>query len=269
MGKTIALAFARAGAHVVCVARTKAEVDQVADQIAAGGYPEPLSLRADVSCAEEVADAVACAKRKFGAIDVLINNAGIDRFGSLLLEQDMTAWWRVLEVNLKGPAMLTRQVLPDMVHRDSGTVISIGSRNAVYSHPFMTAYSASKTALLRFHQCLESELCETNVNTFYVQPGDVATSLVEETFNSAELQQVPRLRALLEAVHDNLSNTPDSPWLIANTCVMLAADKEARLLRGLYLDANQDLACVLDEARKGKEGQIQQNRLYSLKVDML
>ncbi|KAF3064582.1 Dehydrogenase/reductase SDR family member 7B [Daldinia childiae] len=270
IGHSIALAFAQAGANVVCLARTRKEIDQTVTHIAQCGYPEAMAVSVDVACLSEISQAIASIKSKFGHVDILINNAGIDRIGSMQYETDFQAWWKVFEVNLMGPAALIHQILPDMISRKQGIIINIGSRNAIDNHPFMTAYSASKTALLRFHQCLKLELRDTNVYTFYVQPGDVTTSLMDGTYDPEELAKLPRLQAMISSMQDTIkSHNSDSSWLAANTCVMLAADVDARLLSGLYIDANQDLSQLLAEARKGKSGIIKQGKMYSLKVDVL
>ncbi|KAI1453721.1 hypothetical protein F4805DRAFT_357611 [Annulohypoxylon moriforme] len=270
IGESIAIAFAQAGANVVCLAKTKKEIDQTVAKIAQCGYPEAMAVSVDVSCLSEISHVIASVKSKFGHVDILINNAGIDRIGSMQYEADFQAWWKVFEVNLMGPAALIHQALPGMISRNRGIIINIGSRNAICNHPFMTAYSASKTALLRFHQCLDLELRGTHVYTFYIQPGDVTTSLIDGTYNPEEPAKLPRLQAMLSGMQDAMkSNNSDSTWLAANTCVTLAADEDARLLSGLYIDANQDLSQLLAEARKGRNGLIKQGQLYSLKVDVL
>ncbi|KAH8764191.1 hypothetical protein F5883DRAFT_497671 [Diaporthe sp. PMI_573] len=271
IGKGIALAFARAGANVACVSRTKREIDDVVQEISHSGLPQAIAVSADVSSLEEIAMAVKSIKQKFGHIDILVNNAGADRIGSMLHEADFQAWWRVFEVNMMGPSALVHQLLPGMLSRNKGVIINIGSRNAVANFPYMTAYSASKTALLRFHQCLALELRGTNVTTFYVQPGDVSTSLMDGTYNPAEAATDAGLQRMVTQMQTAMhaGDESDSVWLAGNTCVMLAADKNVHSLSGIYLDANQDLSEVLEEVNKGKNGAIRKKNLYTLKVDIL
>ncbi|KAK7414062.1 hypothetical protein QQX98_007094 [Neonectria punicea] len=270
IGKAIALAFARAGANVICVSRTKQEIDLVVQQIAEKDYAKAIAVCGDVSDDSDVCRIVAEATKAFATVGILVNNAGIDRIGSLEHETNFLDWWRVFEVNMQGPAALTRHLLPKMVAQRQGVIIHIGSRNAIYNHPFMTAYSASKAALLRFHQCLHLELEGTNVQTFYLQPGDVTTSLMDGASKSEEVLKLPRLQTLVADMRETMdSGQSDSPDLAANTCVALAADPDIHLLGGLYLDANQDLGQLLEHFRDSKENVIRGKRLYTMKVDLL
>ncbi|KAF5001845.1 hypothetical protein FDECE_10834 [Fusarium decemcellulare] len=269
IGQAIALAFAQEGADVVCVSRTKHEVDQVAQRITRLGLGKALAISEDISTDAGIAQVIAKAREAFGSINILVNNAGVDRIGSLLHEQDFAAWWHVFEVNMRAPAALTRQVLPDMLSKNKGVIIHIGSRNAIYDHPFMTAYSASKAALLRFHQCLHLELEGTNVETFYLQPGDVATSLMDGAVNSEELQSSSRLHTMVSSMQKGMATGQcDSPSLAANTCLSLATLPEASLLAGMYLDANHNLKHILEDLKSGNEGKIRKWNMYKLKADV-
>ncbi|KAH7133736.1 hypothetical protein EDB81DRAFT_903913 [Dactylonectria macrodidyma] len=270
IGKAIALAFARAGANVICVARTEREIDDVVAQISKRGYPKAIAVCADISNDQELCRLIGTAAEVFPSIDILVNNAGVDRIGSLEHETSFSAWWRVFEVNMKGPAALTHHVLPGMISRGCGTIIHIGSRNAIHNHPFMTAYSASKTALLRFHQCLHLELQGSNVHTFYMQPGDVKTTLMDNSVNEDEILKVPGLQAMVAGMHDTMGeDQSDAPDLAADTCVALAADPDARALSGLYLDATKDLGQILAHIKEENGSIIKKRRLYTLKVDQL
>lgn len=98
-----------------------------------------------------------------------------------------------MEVNLRGPAAFTHAVLPGMLARQRGTIISIGSRNAIVSRPYSTAYSAPKAALLRFHHNLDLETRDRNVYNYVVQPGNVPTTIAhgEGTINLTTPARVP------------------------------------------------------------------------------
>ncbi|KAK2594153.1 hypothetical protein QQS21_008152 [Conoideocrella luteorostrata] len=250
IGKAISLAFARAGANVVCLARSISQIEEVVQEIRRSNLPDAIAISADVSRGSDLREAVARVTEKFGKIDILVNNAGVDRVGSLQYEHDFQAWWQVFEVNMKGPAALIHLVLPGMLDRDRGTIINIGSRNAISNHPFMTAYSASKTALLRFNQCLGLELKGSKVCTFYLHPGHVATSLMNGSFDTTEAAKIPRLKTMLDSMHATMENSdPKGAELAAKSAVMLASVREAYLLNGLYIDAQQDLSEILSLAQ--------------------
>ena len=270
IGRSIAMAFARAGAHVACVSRTLPEINEVVDEINAAGYLKAIGIRADVASDNGPRDVVAQVEKAFGLIDILVNNAGIDRIGAFRHEEDFASWWRVMEINMKAPAALTHAVLPGMVSRGSGAVIHIGSRNGIYNFPYMTAYSASKTALLRFCQCLHLELEGTGVRTFYLQPGDVKTKLMKDSFRTEELSKEPRLNEMIQGMQGRMdAEEADSPELAANACVALAAHPDAHHVSGLYVDANQDLGQMIEDIKKGDGSQIQTHELYSLKANLL
>ncbi|KAJ5352052.1 Dehydrogenase/reductase SDR family member 7B [Penicillium brevicompactum] len=134
IGRAIALAFAHAGANVVCLARTTHEIREVVDLIALETTTEALGISADISRDDDIQDAIQRIKKRFCRVDIIVNNAGIDRIGAFEHETDFKAWWHVLEVNLRGPMALIYQVLPDMLCRNHGVIISIGSRNACFQN---------------------------------------------------------------------------------------------------------------------------------------
>ncbi|KAK5653463.1 hypothetical protein OQA88_8949 [Cercophora sp. LCS_1] len=271
IGKSIAIAFAKADANVACLARTSQEVDDVASHIRQLGHDgRIISIRADITSQSDLDQAMARIQSELGHIDILINNAGVDRIGSFHEEEDFDAWWRVVEVNLKGSAACIYHVLRHMVQRNEGVIINIGSRNAIATYRFMTAYSASKAALLRLTQCVQLDVDNTNVNVFFVQPGNVATTLADGAYNALELERSPELQGYVERMRQSMTGTrSDSPELVASTCVMLAAHGDSHFLRGLYLDAKQDLGALIAEVKKGKDGRVYAERLQSLKADLL
>jgi NAD(P)-dependent dehydrogenase (short-subunit alcohol dehydrogenase family) len=266
IGREIALAFARAGANVVCVARTASEITAVVSTIESfdqGGHG--LAIAGDVSepgFAQSVHEMVL---RAFGSVDVLVNNAGIDKINTVEHEKDFESWWRVVEVNLRGPVALIQQVLPTMLAQGHGVIISIGSRNAVMNIPFTTAYSVSKTGLLRFHQCLEHEIRGRGVFNYYLQPGDVATTLTHGDgvidFDTAE--KVPEMQKMLE---NSIGQCATPATLVASVCLRLATEENARILSGLYLDAEEDLDSMIKRMRAELQQGHDPSTLYQLTV---
>lgn len=269
IGRRIALAFARAGANVVCVSRTKSEIDSLAEEISISHGTSALAIAADVASLSDVTEIFQQAIQKFGHIDVLVNNAGIARFDSLQLPTfDFDIWSRVIDVNLRAPVNLIRHVLPDMLSRGKGTIISIGSRSAVANIPFMSAYSTSKTGLLRFHQCLEREISGSGVGNFYIQPGNVPTGLIhsEEIVNPEAAEVFPALWQMLKRTKE-ISTTPVD--VVADACVRLATDQNSMLLSGLYIDVERGLDQILEDLRNEENCRIENEQLYRLKVDHL
>ncbi|KAJ5523331.1 Dehydrogenase/reductase SDR family member 7B [Penicillium frequentans] len=248
IGKAIALAFAQEGANVVCVSRTASEIEAVVSQIESITPGSGIAVIADISSSTSAKLIVETAVQKFGPVSILINNAGVDKINSVEHERDFESWWRVLEVNLRGPAALIHQVLPSMLSRGTGVIISLGSRNAAIDFPFMTAYSAAKTALLRFHQCLEQEIQGRGVLHFYLQPGDVATALTHQP-GVIDLDTVEKVPALQKMLESTVGRSTTSPYHVADICLQLAVNENSRHLSGRYVDSERDLQRMIQEVR--------------------
>ena len=270
IGKSIALAFAAAGSNVACVARTRHQLDAVVSQAQehAGCQGECFAIEADIAAPNAARDIYSETIQHFGRVDILVNNAAISKISPFANELDFQSWWRVLEVNLKGPAALIHQVLPEMIRRHSGTIISLGSRNAAVDFPFMTAYSTSKTGLMRLHQCLQLELSNTGVHNYVIQPGDVPTSLAHEegVINVKAVEELPVLRRMLEGTVGS-SNT--SPNLAADLCLCLCISEDAKLLSGLYVNVEKDYRRMVLDLQNRSDSKIRSHSLNKLKLEEL
>jgi 3-oxoacyl-[acyl-carrier protein] reductase len=173
VGRTTALALAGRGARVVLGARTASEIEQVAEQVrAGGGEAEPV-----VADVREEAGAQALAERAvaaFGRIDTLLNNAGVGGSGaveSLSLE----AWRRCLDTNLTGAFLCSRAVLPVMKRQGRGQIVMISSGAGKQGYANMAAYSASKFGLMGFAQALAQEVSDDHIKVCTITPGSILT----------------------------------------------------------------------------------------------
>jgi NAD(P)-dependent dehydrogenase (short-subunit alcohol dehydrogenase family) len=171
IGRAIALRLARDGLAVAVGARTAAQVAEAAR--AAGG----LALTLDVGDAHSVAAAVARVARELGPVDVLVNNAGIAE-SAPFARTDPEFWERHFRVNVTGPYLLTRAVLPGMLERRWGRVINIASLAGLFGSPYVTAYTASKHALVGFTRALATEVSGKGVTVNALCPGFTATDIV-------------------------------------------------------------------------------------------
>ncbi|CAO2647165.1 Nn.00g080870.m01.CDS01 [Neocucurbitaria sp. VM-36] len=268
LGKAAALAFARAGASIACLSRTEGELKEVVTEIQDTYKVKAVAIVADVCGTRRPKSIVEQITQELGPIDILINNAAIDRINSFEHEQDMDAWWGVLETNLRAPVDFIHAVLPSMLSRQRGFIISIGSRNAAINVPYMTAYSASKTALVRFHHNLELEIQGRGVYNFVVQPGDMPTTFAhgEGIINMDTVERVPKLKQMLEA---SIGTCTEPPELAANVLVMLTTEPDANLMSGKYINVEEDLEEVIRDAKKLGESRIERESLYLLKIDEL
>jgi NAD(P)-dependent dehydrogenase (short-subunit alcohol dehydrogenase family) len=166
IGAGIARALAGDGWEVVVAARSRDQVEAVADAI--GGRAVAL----DVSDRKAVEAAIAAA----GPVDLLVANAGVGDQDGATWEIDPDDWWRVFEINVLGVHLCCRAVIPGMLERGSGRIVITGSGAAYLPGSSQTAYPASKAAVCRYGETLANEL-EGRIPVFFFSPGLVKTEL--------------------------------------------------------------------------------------------
>jgi NAD(P)-dependent dehydrogenase (short-subunit alcohol dehydrogenase family) len=176
IGKAVALHYAREGAKLAICARTAAELEETAKEIEAAGA-ECFATTCDVSLEDPVRKFVGEAQKGFGRIDVLINNAGVMTRPVPLSELEIKKWDYTMAVNLRGPFLVTRTVLPIMMRQKSGAIVNVSSSigRGVYAN--FCAYAVSKWGLEGFTQTLAAELKSYSIRVNSVDPGYVATKL--------------------------------------------------------------------------------------------
>jgi 3-oxoacyl-[acyl-carrier protein] reductase len=179
IGKRLALGMASRGAKVALLARSRGELDLAQLEIEqAGGIA--MRLRADVRDTDQVSAAVDRMKVHWGSIDILVCAAGIQGPIGSLLEVNPKAWWDTVETNLHGVMLAARAVLPEMIARRSGKIIALSGGGSLTPRPNFSAYSASKTALVRLIETLAAEVAEHNVQVNCLAPGGAYTSMTDE-----------------------------------------------------------------------------------------
>ena len=179
IGRATAIALAKEGVHLGLIGLTMSNLEKVTAELEQ--YDVNVSAAtADVSNLEAVYQAVEHIKSDLGSIDILINNAGIAKFGGFL---DLTPeeWENIIQVNLMGVYNVTRAVLPDMIERKSGDIVNISSTAGQKGAPVTSAYSASKFAVLGLTESLMLEVRKHNIRVTALTPSTVATDLAIET----------------------------------------------------------------------------------------
>ncbi len=193
IGRAIALRLASEGANVAVCARNEEAAAATAAEIAHSGVGS-LSRGVDVSDAGQVKDLVAATIAEFGALNILVNNAGIAR-DNLTLRLQEADWDAVLEVNLKGAFLCCKAAARSMMKAREGRIINISSVVGIAGNAGQPNYAASKAGLLGFTKSLARELAPRNITVNAVAPG-----LVPDTGMTTDLGE--------EAVKQLLSHVP-------------------------------------------------------------
>jgi len=187
IGKAIAMHYAREGAKLALCARTSAELDQTVNELR-GMKAEAEGWTCDVSLEEPVREFAAAAHEKFGRIDILVNNAGVMTRPAPMTELDVKKWDYTIAVNLRGPFLITRAVLPIMMKQKAGSIINVSSMIGRGAYANFLAYATSKWGLEGFSQSLAAETRSANIRVNSVEPGYVATKLTG--FNGSNPESV-------------------------------------------------------------------------------
>lgn len=174
IGAATARAAAAVGARVGLVARSKDELEQVLSSCGGNG----VAVAADVGDQAAVTEAIGSIERELGPVDVLINNAGIGLYGPVV-EMDPEDFDRVMRVNYLGCVWALKAVLPGMLERRRGHVVTVASIAGRLGAPLEAGYSASKFAVVGLSEALAIELAGKGVGVSIIDPGPVTSSFFE------------------------------------------------------------------------------------------
>ena len=180
IGAEAARVFAKAGANVALLARSKGAISDLAEVIGA----QALALAVDVANYQDVSDAVSATKDKFGSLDVLINNAGVIEPISHLSKAEPDDWGHVIDINLKGVFNGMRAAVPVIKASGGGSVLTISSGAAHGPVEAWSHYCASKAAVNMLTRCLDKEEGEHGIRAIGLSPGTVATQMQREIKSS-------------------------------------------------------------------------------------
>jgi len=214
IGQAIALTFADAGADVVISARKLPELEIVAEKIRLLGR-KSLAIASHVGKVEELKNLVEKAKSEFGRIDILVNNAGTNPYYGPVMDAEEWAWDVTMNVNLKGPFMLSQLVARTMKDSGSGRIINISS-NAGIAPSAMSLYSLTKAGLIMLTKILAKEWGQYGIRVNAIAPGTVETRLSEVLWKDPAAAEAQAKRAAL-----GRHGMPDE---IAGVALLLASD---------------------------------------------
>jgi meso-butanediol dehydrogenase/(S,S)-butanediol dehydrogenase/diacetyl reductase len=225
IGHGIAKVLAREGAELVLTDIDLTNVERAADDL------DALAVAHDVTSWDSCVEVVDRALAEKGQIDVLVNNAGVSK-SVPFHELDEAEWDRVNDVNAKGVFLTTRAVVPHMMERRSGSIISISSMVGKEAIPLFVHYSASKFAVIGLTQGLAKELAPYDINVNAVCPGVVRTPLWEPLLDQlSENKRISREEAWGEFVAGIPLGRPQDPEDIGEVVAFLASER-ARNMTG-------------------------------------
>ena len=174
IGRAIALALAAEGASVGMVARTRGDLNAVAREMKSGVRTSIAA--ADLSVRAEAEAAVAQVTRELGGLDILINNAGTAAVGTVL-EMEPDAWEQIFRVNVFGLYYVTRAALPHLLANSTGDIVNVASTAGQKGSARLSAYAASKAAVLSFTESLMPEVRKQGIRVTALLPSTVNTEL--------------------------------------------------------------------------------------------
>lgn len=182
IGKETTLLLLKKGLNVIISSRSQDSVDNVIEEIL-NKFPSKkeniLGLKCDVSKHSEVKTLVDVSVKRFGRIDVLVNNAGIVYFKSIM-DTTEEEWDKTIDTNLKGVFLFTKEVLPYMIENKSGVIINVSSGAGKYGFPNLSAYCASKFGVIGLTESVAKEVTDYNVKIMAICPGGVDTKMIKD-----------------------------------------------------------------------------------------
>ncbi|MFC1823154.1 SDR family NAD(P)-dependent oxidoreductase [Thermodesulfobacteriota bacterium] len=249
IGSVLALALAREGADVavadICKDQSHTpipggkmeDLQLLADEIRSLGR-KALPIQCDVSKADDVERMVEMATSEFGGIDILVNNAAVIS-SAPLVDLSEEKWDLVMDVNLKGPFLCCKFVLPHMITQKAGKIVNMGSVSGRDGDPYMVHYCSSKAGVHMLTNSLSKEVAKYNINVNCIAPGTVfGTNMVDWSMGSKAVDEKEARKRYLEYMKKRYTLGRElTPEDLANTMLFLVSE-DSRNLTGytIYVD---------------------------------
>jgi NAD(P)-dependent dehydrogenase (short-subunit alcohol dehydrogenase family) len=239
-GRAIAERLAGAGANVALLARSQAQLEEVAAAIG----PAARAMACDVTDPASVDQAISSAEREFGPVDILVSNAGVAGPFGPLWEVDPEEWWQAQAVHIRAPMLLLRRLLPGMIGRGRGHAVCVSAKAARIVAPHLSAYCTGKIAQNRIVAEAAAELHGTGVAVFAIDPGFVPTQLARDTLDD------PAARKYLGGMVERLRERQGDPAAQADLArcaerVLALVSGRYDALSGNYYELDDDLDAAL------------------------
>lgn len=241
IGEAAAKLLAKSGAKVAALGRTKEEVEKVVAQIQDDGG-EAMTVIADVSQPEQMQQATQQIGEKWGRIDIVLANAGINGVWAPIEELAPEEWDKTLNVNLKGTFLTVKYAVP-YLKKQGGSVIVTASVNGtrIFSNTGATAYSCSKAAQVAFTKMVALELAESRIRVNVICPGAIATNIGDST-QQRDLEQVREPVEFPEGKIPLTDGKPGTSEQVAQLVLFLASDASSHITgTEIWIDGAESL----------------------------
>lgn len=241
LGKAAALLLAQEGAKVAVLSRTEDEIQKTADEIQRNGG-EAMLITADISEPDQMQQAVAQIIDKWGRLDIVFANAGINGVWAPLEELEPDEWDRTLDINLKGTFLTVKYAVPHL-KKQGGSVIVTASVNGtrIFSNTGATAYSCSKAAQVAFTKMVALELAPHRVRVNVICPGAIESDISEST----EKRHLEKVRIPVEFPKGKIpltSGKPGTSEQVAQLVLFLASDESDHITgTEMWIDGAESL----------------------------
>ena len=241
IGKATAIMLAKAGAKVVAISRTQKEIDDTIRQVEAAGS-KGLAIVADVSKADEMKAVFARVDERFGRLDILFANAGINGVWAPIDELEPDEWQQTIDINLTGTYLTVHFGVP-LLKRQGGSVVITASVNGtrMFTNTGSTAYSSTKAAQVAFAKIIALELAKDKIRVNVICPGAIDTDIDD----SARKRDIDQIKEPVEFPAGTIPLTDGKPGTseqVADLVLFLASDRASHITgTPIWIDGAESL----------------------------
>ncbi len=241
IGEATALLFAQQGARVAVLGRTVDELQNTVDQITKAGG-EAISVIADISQADQMERAIAEINTKWGQLDIVFANAGINGVWAPIEELAPEEWDRTININLRGTFLTVKYAIP-LLKKRGGSVVITSSVNGtrIFSNTGATAYSCTKAAQVAFTQMAALELAKHRIRVNVVCPGAITTNIDQST----QQRNIDKEKEPVEFPEGEIPLTDGKPGTsqqVADLVLFLASDRASHITgTPIWIDGAESL----------------------------
>jgi len=207
IGKACAYAFAKEGANIIIGARRVDRLEKIKKEIEDKYSVKVLVIKLDVANRDEVISSIAGLKDEWKNVDILVNNAGLGRGLNKLYEDNPEGWDEMIDTNVKGLLIVTKEVVRGMIERKDGHVINIGSIAGHQAYPGGSVYCATKHAVRAITESLRMETLEHKIRVSTVDPGMVETEFSDVRFYGDKEKATNVYKGLEPLTGDDIAET--------------------------------------------------------------